>query len=40
MKYIGNDVSKDRLALACCPAGESFAVARNGAGIGELIDRL
>lgn len=38
--HIGIDVSKDRLDVASCPAGESFAVARNGAGIDELIERL
>lgn len=37
---IGIDVSKDRLDVASYPAGESFAVARDGAGIDELIARL
>lgn len=38
--YIGIDVSKNRLDVAVHPSGESFAVARNGAGIDELIGRL
>ncbi|HEY0235470.1 MAG TPA: IS110 family transposase [Afipia sp.] len=38
--YIGIDVSKDRLDVALYPAGESFAIPRNGAGIDELIERL
>lgn len=38
--YIGIDVSKNRLDVAVRPSGESFAVARNGAGIDELIGRL
>jgi transposase len=38
--YVGIDVSKDRLDVAIRPAGESFAVSRNGAGIEELIERL
>ena len=38
--YVGIDVSKDRLDVAVRPTGESFAVARNGAGIDELIERL
>jgi transposase len=38
--YVGIDVSKDRLDVAVRPTGESFAVARNGGGIDELIERL
>jgi transposase len=38
--YVGIDVSKDRLDVALRPGGESFAVARNGAGIDDLIARL
>ncbi|WPO39961.1 IS110 family transposase [Tardiphaga sp. 42S5] len=38
--YVGIDVSKDRLDVAMRPGGESFAVARNGAGIDDLIARL
>jgi transposase len=37
---VGIDVSKDRLDVHVHPTGESFAVARNGAGIDELIGRL
>lgn len=37
---IGIDVSKDRLDVAVRPSGEVFAVARNGAGIDELAQRL
>lgn len=38
--YVGIDVSKDRLDVAVRPTGEIFTVARNGAGIDELIERL
>ncbi|QDM16022.1 IS110 family transposase [Tardiphaga sp. vice352] len=38
--YVGIDVSKDRLDVAVRPTGQSFAVARDGAGIDELIGRL
>lgn len=37
---IGIDVSKDKLDVHVLPAGEAFAVARNGAGIEELACRL
>jgi len=37
---IGIDVAKDRLDVCVRPAGESFVVARNGAGIEELVHRL
>jgi transposase len=37
---IGIDVSKDRLDVYVHPRAESFAVARNGAGIDELVGRL
>jgi transposase len=37
---IGIDVSKDRLDVCVRPSGESFAVARNGAGIEDLAERL
>ena len=38
--YVGIDVSKDRLDVAVRPTGQSFAVARDGAGIDELVGRL
>jgi transposase len=38
--YVGVDVSKDRLDVHVHPRGESFAVARNGAGIDGLVGRL
>ena len=38
--FIGVDVSKDRLDVCCRPSGAHFAVARNGAGIEELAERL
>ena len=38
--FIGIDVSKDRLDVCCRPSGAHFAVARSGAGIDELGDRL
>lgn len=37
---VGIDVSKDRLDVAVRPGGEVFAVARNAAGIDELVERL
>lgn len=37
---VGIDVSKDRLDVAVRPSGEVFAVARTGAGIDELAQRL
>ena len=36
----GIDVSKDRLDVAVRPSGERFVVARNGAGLDELVARL
>jgi transposase len=38
--YVGIDVSKDRLDVHVRPSGETFAVARNGKGLNELIQRL
>lgn len=38
--YVGIDVSKDRLDAHVLPSGEAFAVARNGAGVAELVARL
>lgn len=38
--YVGIDVSKDRLDTHVLPGGEAFAVARNGAGVAELVARL
>lgn len=37
---VGIDVAKDRLDVCIRPGGESFVVARTGAGIEELIERL
>lgn len=37
---VGIDVAKDRLDVCVRPGGESFVVARNGAGIAELSERL
>ena len=37
---IGIDVAKDRLDVCVRPGGESFVVARNGAGIEDLAERL
>lgn len=37
---VGIDVSKDRLDVALCPPGETFAVERNAQGLDRLIDRL
>jgi transposase len=38
--YIGIDVSKDRLDGHVRPSGEAFAVARDGKGLEELVERL
>lgn len=38
--YVGIDVSKDRLDVHVRPGGEAFAVARDGKGLEELVDRL
>ena len=38
--YVGIDVSKDRLDVHVLPLGEAFAVARDGAGLADLIGRL
>ena len=38
--YIGIDVSKDRLDVHVSPSGEAFAVARDGKGLEDLIERL
>lgn len=38
--YVGIDVSKDRLDVHVRPAGESFVVTRDGAGLGALVERL
>ena len=38
--FVGIDVAKDRLDVHVRPAGESFAVARDGGGVEELAKRL
>ena len=38
--YVGIDVSKDKLDVYVRPSGEAFAVARDGKGLRELVDRL
>ena len=38
--YVGIDVSKDRLDVHVRPSGQTFVVARDGKGLGELLDRL
>jgi transposase len=38
--FVGIDVSKDRLDVHVLPAGEAFAVARNGEGLVQLNERL
>ena len=40
MICVGIDVSKDRLDVHVLPADQAFAVARNGEGLAELVDRL
>jgi transposase len=38
--YVGIDVSKDRLDVHMLPSGQAFAVARDGKGLHELVERL
>ncbi len=38
--YVGIDVSQARLDVHVLPSGEAFAVARDGKGLEELIERL
>jgi transposase len=38
--FVGIDVSKDRLDVHVRPGGEAFAVARDGRGLEELVERL
>jgi transposase len=40
MTYVGIDVSKDRLDVHVLPEGETFAVARDGKGLAELVERM
>jgi transposase len=40
MSNVGVDVSKDRLDVHIVPEGEAFAVAHDGKGLAELIERL
>jgi transposase len=40
MTHVGVDVSKDRLVVHILPAGLAFAVARDGKGLAELVERL
>ncbi len=38
--YVGIDVSKDKLDVHVRPSGAAFAVARDGNGLRELVERL
>ena len=38
--FVGIDVSKDRLNVHALPSGTAFAVARDGKGLGDLVERL
>ena len=38
--FVGIDVAKDRLDVHVRPSGESFAVARDGEGLAQLVERL
>jgi transposase len=38
--FVGIDVAKDRLDVHLRPSGETFAVARDGEGLAQLVDRL
>ena len=40
MSHVGIDVSKDRLDVHVLPEGEAFAVARDGKGLAELVERM
>ncbi len=40
MVHVGIDVSKDRLDVHVLPQGDAFAVARDGKGVAELVERL
>jgi transposase len=40
MSFVGIDVSKDRLDVHVRPTDEAFAVARDGEGLGALLERL
>jgi transposase len=40
LRYIGIDVSKDRLDVHIVPEGTAFAVARDGKGLAELVARM
>jgi len=40
MRFVGIDVSKDRLDVHVLPEGQAFAVARDGKGLAELVERL
>src|SRR5262245_30152122 len=40
MKYVGVDVSKDRLDIHVLPEGTAFDVASDGKGLAELVGRL
>ena len=40
MRCVGIDVSKDRLDVQVLPEGTAFAVARDGKGLADLIERL
>jgi transposase len=40
MVYVGIDVSKDRLDVHVLPDGAAFAVARDGEGLAELVERM
>jgi transposase len=39
-RYVGVDVSKDRLDVHVLPEGAAFAVARDGKGLAELVERM
>ncbi len=40
MAWVGIDVSKDRLDVHVLPDGMTFAVARDGRGLADLVERL
>ena len=39
-RFVGIDVSKDRLDVHVCPSGEAFSIVRDAKGLQELVDRL
>lgn len=39
-RFVGIDVSKDRLDVHVCPSGQAFSIARDAKGLHQLVERL